>query len=117
MSEIERTPMSNVPAAISRVVSSEDAEDCNENVFSEDEMNKVYDAGFVPYVVFWIINRGQHGINKIMGDKFFHDFSAAQAYLETVDPVLRPHTVVRCGMMLEGPTVEEARKEKIPGLP
>lgn len=66
-----------------------------------------YEDGFTDYdwgVVFYVINRGQSGIHKVCSLHLTLD--EAKAALEKFDPVLRPHTEIRAGMMIEGPPIK-----------
>jgi len=52
---------------------------------------------------YYVINRGQTGVHKICSTH--NGYREAVKALEAFDPVLRPHTEVRIGLLIEGPAV------------
>ena len=81
----------------------------------EPVVPELYRLGFGCYdigMVYYVINRGQTGIHKVCS--IHTDYREAKKALEAFDPVLRPHTEIRQGLLIEGNPVEQ-EKEKTGG--
>jgi len=61
-----------------------------------------YDFG----LVYYLINKGQTGIHKICSTH--NDYREAKKALDAFDPVLRTHTEIRVGMLIEGHPIGES---------
>jgi len=52
---------------------------------------------------YYLINKGQSGTHKICSTH--NDYRDAVKALEAFDPILRPHTEIRIGLLVEGPAI------------
>jgi hypothetical protein len=63
-----------------------------------------YDFG----LVYYLINKGQSGIHKVCSTH--NDYREAVKAFVAFDPVLRPYTEIRVGLLIEGQPIKPRRK-------
>jgi len=93
----------------SRTISVATSEERNRwRPFPKAVVASLYNAGYSPEIVYWVINSGQSGTNKVCHDKFFLNYPDAKEFrMSLSDKVLRKYLVVRCALVIEGPTVAD----------
>ena len=64
-----------------------------------------YDFG----LVYYLINKGQTGVHKICS--VHNDYREAKKALAYFDPVLKPHTEIRVGLLVEGHPIAQVKEK------
>lgn len=70
--------------------------------WSKKLISDIYEGGFTPHEVCYLINKKQRGVAKIIGERFFLTQEDADKYLKTELPKeLRGITEIRWGLFME----------------
>ncbi len=70
-----------------------------------DQISAINEAPY-PEQVFYVINKGQSGVNKIPFERFFCSYDEAEKFRKDQDEFIRIHSEVRCALFVDGATVK-----------